>query len=318
MPGIREGDELTALRNAVRSPSAHGVAWYELGVALLARFLSAREECFRAEAIPALRKAIALKPDMAEAHAALAGALGEQEESVGEALAEWRIAHRLAPENSVFEINLLALWSWSGPSPQLERRIAAAGRRHGVDLKAVRAELVAAGMPVDPRTLVANAFFSAANYFAAWVHDEVTRLAALRQPRRRQDRARRERERFARSRRALAQAFRRERVPAELAAFIPLVLRFGHGDDGCREHFASRMTSRERTRLRALIGRSGAAVGRWLDTFTPGRMPTEAAAFMYLLLAAEELGLMQESSAIPARSSPAKRLGARRSKPTAG
>ena len=80
-------------------------------------------------------------------------------------------------------------------------------------------------------------------------------------------------------------------VPASLRALLPIAQRFGVGDDPCRTYFVSRATKAERTRALELVGPHLDIVQEWLDTFTPGSLPPEAAAFFWLLEALEEMRL---------------------------
>lgn len=80
-----------------------------------------------------------------------------------------------------------------------------------------------------------------------------------------------------------------EQVPAELRPLIPLAERWGIGDDAERSAAIARSTPAEREELRAAIDPVHAKITAWLDSFGQGAMSDEAAAFMYMQLALEEI-----------------------------
>lgn len=80
-------------------------------------------------------------------------------------------------------------------------------------------------------------------------------------------------------------------VPDDLRSLVPLARKWGLGDDAIRGQAVDAVTAAERRALiEALAGKVGAA-DAWIASFAEGEMPDEAAAFMYLLEAVEEMGL---------------------------
>lgn len=80
------------------------------------------------------------------------------------------------------------------------------------------------------------------------------------------------------------------RVPEGLRELVPLAERWGVGDDVERTEKLGRATPGELEELRAAVGRNGAAITAWLDSYGSGaEMSEEAAAFMYMQLAVEEI-----------------------------
>lgn len=80
------------------------------------------------------------------------------------------------------------------------------------------------------------------------------------------------------------------RVPEGLRDLVPLAEKWGIGDDVDRGEALSRSTAGERAELREAVNTHGAEITAWLDSFPSGAaMPDEAAAFMFLQLAVEEL-----------------------------
>ena len=79
------------------------------------------------------------------------------------------------------------------------------------------------------------------------------------------------------------------RVPADLQHLVPLAREWGIGDDVDRNAKVSRSTPADRERLRAALKPYQTRITAWLDSFAGGRMSDEAAAFMYMQLALEEI-----------------------------
>jgi hypothetical protein len=80
------------------------------------------------------------------------------------------------------------------------------------------------------------------------------------------------------------------RVPEHLRELLPLAERWGIGDDVDRGRALERATEAERQELRQAVAEHGAEITKWLDSFGSGAaMSDEAAAFMYMQLAVEEL-----------------------------
>jgi hypothetical protein len=79
------------------------------------------------------------------------------------------------------------------------------------------------------------------------------------------------------------------KVPADLRPLVPLAERWGIGDDVDRNAKVDRATAAEREELRTALGPLQSRVTDWLNSFGQGEMPAEAAAFMYMQLAVEEM-----------------------------
>jgi hypothetical protein len=78
-------------------------------------------------------------------------------------------------------------------------------------------------------------------------------------------------------------------VPEDLRDLLPLAEKWGIGDDVDRTEALKRASDEELRALRGAVRTHGAAITHWLDSFGSGDMPAEAAAFMYMQLAVEEL-----------------------------
>ncbi len=78
-------------------------------------------------------------------------------------------------------------------------------------------------------------------------------------------------------------------VPPNLRHLIPLAERWGIGDDVDRFEFIERTTAADRQALVKAIAPHQEAITAWLDSFGTHPLTDEAAAFMYMQLAVEEM-----------------------------
>ncbi len=81
----------------------------------------------------------------------------------------------------------------------------------------------------------------------------------------------------------------KKNVPEPLHVLIPLVKKWGVGDDTSRGYIVRHATKKEKAELRRAYAQHAEAIQEWLDSFEPETMPSEAACFMYMCEAHEEL-----------------------------
>jgi hypothetical protein len=132
-------------------------------------------------------------------------------------------------------------------------------------------------------------FIRARNHLWSWLSDEAERIRNSLSRGRKQRLAREELSQCEAMSRALRAEFRASRVPATLRPLAAAASRWGIGDDACRPLLMGRIP---RAALAKLIRQADAIAGEadaWLNTFPPGKMSTEAAAFMYLLEGIDEI-----------------------------
>ena len=80
------------------------------------------------------------------------------------------------------------------------------------------------------------------------------------------------------------------KVPEDLRSLVPLAARWGIGDDVDRNAKVDKATDAERAELKNAIDPASTRITAWLDSFpVGGPMTDEAAAFMYMHLALEEM-----------------------------
>jgi hypothetical protein len=80
-----------------------------------------------------------------------------------------------------------------------------------------------------------------------------------------------------------------DKVPVDLRPLVPLAERWGIGDDVDRNAKVERASAAERQELRMALAPLQTRVTDWLNSFGQAEMPAEAAAFMYMQLAVEEM-----------------------------
>lgn len=80
-------------------------------------------------------------------------------------------------------------------------------------------------------------------------------------------------------------------VPPALQTLVPLATYWGIGDDAIRGDAVDAASAAEKQALVDALKGKVAAIDAWIDGFAEGELSDEAAAFMYLLEAVEEMGL---------------------------
>jgi len=135
----------------------------------------------------------------------------------------------------------------------------------------------------------AHAFIRARNFFRSRLADEAERIRNRKEPGRARRQAVAEREQCAEFQRELAAGFDAARVPEALRPLADWAVRYGIGDDGCRPYLMKRLTKKQKAALIRAMDEKSELVQRWLDSFAPGSMSSEAAAFMYLAEGVEEI-----------------------------
>jgi hypothetical protein len=80
-----------------------------------------------------------------------------------------------------------------------------------------------------------------------------------------------------------------DNVPEGLRHLVPLAKKWGIGDDVERGEFIERASDADRQALMDAIAPHQNEITAWLDSFGTSPMTDEAAAFMYMQLAVEEM-----------------------------
>ena len=82
-----------------------------------------------------------------------------------------------------------------------------------------------------------------------------------------------------------------QKVPKHLRDLLPIAAKWGIGDDIIRDDFQQKAPENEKQELGELLNGRGQAISEWLDSFGSNPMPPEAAAFMYMMLGLDEMGI---------------------------
>jgi hypothetical protein len=81
------------------------------------------------------------------------------------------------------------------------------------------------------------------------------------------------------------------KVPRDLRDLIPFAEEWGIGDDVIRAHVEEAASDLDKERFSQALGGRTARVTEWLDSFGMELMSDEAATYMYMLSALDEMGI---------------------------
>ncbi len=270
---------------AVRANPLDARAHYGVGLLHLLSDAGTRAP-LRAALRSALRSA-ALKADSADVHALLAMIYHELQDPK-RALVSAREASRLKPRDRDYANFLLLMLAAAGRMAEFRALLPVVAKLFGRDLRKTAAELRKVHCRVSAANIYLNTFPHARNFLKSRLETDAERLEKIYAPGRVEAGQREELSHALASRKAIRIA--RSRVPAPLRPVIPLARKWGIGDDADRGLLGRRVSPAERAKLRrGLPVRVRRQIDEWLNTFAPGSMTDEAAAFMYLLEAYEEI-----------------------------
>jgi hypothetical protein len=236
-----------------------------------------------------LTRVITLDPTHAKAHAHLAHTLSmllEFEQS----LAMFRLARTLDPKRTSADVSVATILAALERDDEFFVEIKALAKRQKVDLKAFRAEVKATtNFDVTPDILL-QAFIHPHHSMRSELTDEAERIRNSLVKGRKQKLAKRERDDCAERQKQLKQEFKATKVPKALRSLAAAAARYGIGDDVCRPLIMKKVPKATRARLIKAVDKLAPMVEAWLDSFGGGdRMSVEAAAYMYLYEAVEEI-----------------------------
>ena len=277
------------LKRRIAADADDAASRYRLAVLLLDEYRRTDEKELLSHAREHLAHAVVVRPKDARSHAALGYTYDLTEGGAEPALASFREARRLNPQDREYDVYFLTLLELTGRQTEALAEIEAAAPRHNVNLDALRRALTAAGMPTDANSLLLNGFIHARNFFRSSLEDEAERTLNALEPSRARSEAAAERKRCAEDQQQLARTFDASRVPESLRALATWARRYGIGDDYCRRFLLRRLSNKQRTALTHEIDGHARAIQAWLDSFAGALMPPEAEAFMHLALGVEEI-----------------------------
>jgi hypothetical protein len=85
-----------------------------------------------------------------------------------------------------------------------------------------------------------------------------------------------------------------QNVPTQFRDLVPLATKWGIGDDEYRSDMHAKASEQDKQELQQALKGRARAINDWLDTFGKGKMTPEAAAFMYMMLGVDEMGMKLE------------------------
>ncbi len=232
-----------------------------------------------------LRECSTLAPRFPKAHALLAY-IHYQYGDVTAAELSLRRALRFDCDNRVYLRFFLAILVAEGKNTLASRWIRRLADLEGLDLSNLVTELRNANFPTDTTTLVLNAFPNGVGWFESHLWDEIEQIQIRGRNRSELDSELEQQIDLCRPKKIDAR-----RVPRNLRSLIPVALKWGIGDDFARGLLVSRTSKSEKRQLcKVLSVEVRRRINDWLDHFgAEVAMTEEAACFMYLLLAYEEL-----------------------------
>ena len=270
----------------MNSNNAKSMALFNRGLIELGRFLMDFEGAALARAVGYFHSATRLSPGNANFWVGLGFALDIKDEA-NAALVAMRRAAELDPADEEAEVFVLTLLAEAGLETEALSRIEALAARTGVDIESLRQDLIMADMPVDTLAILQNGFLHPRNFVRSRLEDAIDRVE--RSNATRDSHVEIEIEDCHDRRAELEHEFETERVPPALRQLVPWVLRFGVGDDPCRAILVNELTQDEKDQAIRDLREYGSEVHLWLDSYGEGSFSSEAAAFMYALLAVEEM-----------------------------
>lgn len=261
---------------------------FNAGLVELRRYLSDFDEAGLERAAGLFRAATRLSPSQPDYWVGLGYVLDMREEPEA-ALAAMRRAQELDTTDEEAEVYVLTLLAEAGDEAAALSGIEGLAARTDVDLKQLKQELAAAEMPIDALTILKNGFIYPRNFVRSRLEDLMDRAERSQGSSKKQVEADLEecREQLA----ELEREFDSARVPPDFRELVTWVLRLGVGDDPSRALLAETLSENEKDRFVRELRQLDVAVNAWLDSFSDKPLTPEAAAFMYTLLAAEEISL---------------------------
>lgn len=235
-----------------------------------------------------LTRVITLDPKHARAYAQLGYTLGMLLE-FEQALAMYRLARTLDPKRAVVDVAVADMLAALDRNEEFLTEVEALANRQKVDLKAHRAEIAKTGWEETPDLLL-QAFVRPDSFLRSELSDEAERIRNALVKGRKQKVAKRERDDCAQRQKQLKREFKATRVPKELRSLAAAASKYGIGDDVCRPLIMKTVPKATRARLIKAVDKLSPKVQAWLDSFGGGdKMSVEAAAYMYLYEAIEEI-----------------------------
>ena len=288
--------EIEILERRIADDAEDAKSIYELAVLLedeLIRDPQRQDEAYWNKALARIRtlltRVITLDPKHAKAHAHLAHTLSmllEFEQS----LAMFRLARTLDPKRTSADVSVATILAAMERDEEFFVEIKALAKRQKVDLEGFRAEVKATtDFDITPDILL-QAFIRPDSAMRSELIDEAERIRNSLVRGRKQKLAKQEMDDCVARQKQLKKEFKATKVPKALRSLAAAAAKYGIGDDVCRPMIMKKVPKATRARLIKAVDKLAPKVEVWLDSFGGGEnMTTEAAAYMYLYEAIEEI-----------------------------
>lgn len=288
--------EIEILERRIADDAEDAESIYQLAVLVedeLIRDPKRQDEAYWNKALARIRtlltRCITLDPKHARAYAHLGHTLGMLIE-FEQALAMFRLARKLDPKRASVDVSVADMLAALERDEEFLEEIEALAKRQKVDLKAHRAEVKATTTFEITPDILLQAFIRPDNYLRSELSDEAEQIRNSLVKGRKQKLAKRERDDCAQRQKQLKKEFKATRVPKPLRSLAAAAARYGIGDDVCRPMIMKKVPKATRARLIKAADKLSPKVQAWLDSFGGGdKMSVEAAAYMYLYEAIEEI-----------------------------
>jgi len=185
-----------------------------------------------------------------------------------------RKALDLEEENPTYLRFFLAVLNEQGKLKQAEKILKKLAFLDGIDLKKMKQELQKEGFDTGTLTLILNTFPNGVGWLESELSDEVMSSSTTQED---------------------PENYRPKKLnpnlmPSELRRLIPLAREWGIGDDVIRGDLGKHASQKQRKELKQILNKkTRIQINSWLDSFGDDSMTDEAACFMYLLEAYEEI-----------------------------
>jgi len=259
---------------------------FDRGLIELKLFLTDFNDSALEHAINFFRTATQLSPENANYWVSLGFALDMKDEPEG-ALTAMRRANKLDPTDEEVEVFVLTLLAEAGMEDEALSGIKELATRTSIDIESIRLGAIAIEMPSEALTLLKNGFIHPRNFIRSRLEDAMDQIERSKVSWKKLHLA--ELEDCYDRRTAIEQEINLDQIPSGLHDLVPWVLRLGVGDDPCREMLIKELSQDEKDAALQCIRDHASAVEDWLDSYGSKPLSSGAAAYMYTLLAAEEM-----------------------------
>ncbi|MCZ6619272.1 MAG: hypothetical protein O7E57_14195 [Gammaproteobacteria bacterium] len=258
---------------------------FDRGIELFGEYYESVDDVVLASATEEFRLAAAAEPGEINYWIALGYSLDSADDRPG-ALEVLRRAAQLDSTNSEVEVLILTLLAETGAESEAMDGARVAAARQGIDIAAIQKELEVDGLPVNAINVIRQGFIRARNFLWSWIQDEIDAAERRKEPDKLTESEQLD---FNYALNEIRRELDSEQVPVVFQSLVPWAVRLGIGDDVFRGMVVASLTNAEQREVISAVDKHATLVDAWLDTPGDQPMTPTQAAFMYLLLAIEEM-----------------------------